>query len=203
MKKIRVLLVDDHKIFAEGIESMLSSDNSIKVTGKAVNCSDLFSFLQNESIDIVILDAFMPEQNAIDIVAELRVRYPDVRVIIMSGNDEEILANEAFDAGAYGYMLKSADATELHEAIHSVYNGKKYVCTLPVSSSNGHSQLNKHENHIIKCLTQGLSNKEVAEVLKISAVEVEACTSGILNKLQLSNNIELAKFAIQNKMIDL
>lgn len=203
MKKIRVLLVDDHKIFAEGIESMLSSHYSIKVTGKAVNCKDLFKILKNESIDVVILDAFMPEQNVIDILARINIKYPDTRVIVMSGNDEEILAKEVFQAGALGYLLKSADAAELYKAIHTVFNGEKYVCKLPNLSSNGHSVLNQYENHIIQFLSQGLSYKEVAEVLKMSIVEVELSTSGILNKLQLSNTIELAKFAIQNKMIEL
>lgn len=203
MRKIRVLLVDDHKIFAEGIESMLSTDNSIKVAGKAVNCSDLFNILKNESIDIVILDAFMPDQNAVDILGELKAVYTDVKVIVMSGNDEEILANEVLNAGASGYLLKSADAAELHRAIHLVFNGSTYVCSLPDRSVHTNSLLNPYEDHIIQFLSQGLSCKEVAEVLKLSTMEVELYTSGILKKLQLSNTIELAKFAIHNKMIEL
>ncbi len=203
MKKIRVLLVDDHKIFAEGVESMLSIYNSIEVTGKAANYIELVNILKKQATDIVILDAFMPGQNVIDILAELKVKYPEVRVIVMSGNDEEILANEVFDAGALGYLLKSANASELNEAIHSVYTGNKYVCRLPERPLNGHSQLNQYENHIIQCLSHGLSYKEVAEALKMNIADVESYTTGILKKLQLSNTIELTKFAIHNKMIEL
>lgn len=203
MESISVLLVDDHQIFMEGIESLLRTDNSITVAGKAYDYDDLFNSLDNTISDIILLDAFMPGHDAIDTLTRIGTQYPDVKVILLSGNDEEVLAREAFDAGAMGYLLKSAGSEELAEAIHTVHSGRKYICSLPAPSVNETILLDPDENRIVKFLSEGLSYKEVGEVLKISTSEVEAYTTRILQKLHLTSNIELVKFAIHHKMIEL
>lgn len=203
MRKIRVLLVDDHKIFAEGIESIFSDNSLINVSGIAYGYDELISILGCEAIDIVMLDAFMPGLNAIEVISVIRAKFPKVKVILTSGNDEEIIASEGFGAGAFGYLMKSASANEFSEAIHSVYNGNKYVCKLPDKPLKGNKLLNQFENQVIKFLANGLSYTEVAHMLRISNEEVESCTLTILDKLKLTNTIELAKFAIHNKMIEL
>jgi len=219
MEKIKIVLVDDHKIIMDGISSMLMGQENIEVVGTALNREILFELLETLAVHIVMLDIFLPKPVGIEILKSIVKQFNKVKVIILTGNDEEDLISGAFQAGASGYLVKSVDKDELLEAIQTVFDGDQYISRslekkLTTNfikkarfgdkfSHHKLSSLTERENEIIRFLCEGLSYKEVANQMNISTRTVEAHKNNILEKLELKNTIELVKFAIKNKLIEL
>jgi DNA-binding NarL/FixJ family response regulator len=219
MEKIKIVLVDDHKIIMEGISSLLMHDDSIEVLGQALNSEELFQLLSTQTVDIVILDIFLPKPVGIDILKSIAKQFSTVKVILLSGNDEEVLIASGFQAGASGYLTKAVEKDELIQAIHIIMDGAQYISRSLEKHLAGNfikkarfgdkyagsklTGLTPRENDIIRCLCEGLSYKEVASQLIISTRTVEVHKNNILEKLELKNTIELVKFAIKNKLIEL
>jgi DNA-binding NarL/FixJ family response regulator len=219
MEKIRIVLVDDHKIIMEGISALLNDEEGIEVVGQAVNSEELFSLLENQTVHVILLDIFLPKPIGIDILKSVLKQYPLVKVILLTGNDEEVLISNAFQAGGSGYLTKSVEKAELIEAIYSVHTGGQFVSrSLEKSLTRNfiknakdgdkfalykQAGLTSRENEIIRYLSDGLSYKEVAGQLDISTRTVEAHKNNILEKLDLKNTIELVKYAIKNKLVEL
>jgi len=219
VEKIKIVLVDDHKIIMEGIASLLQQDENIEVAGKALSGEELFRILEHQVVHIVLLDIFLPKPVGIDILKDVLKQYPMVKVILLTGNDEEVLVSSAFQAGGSGYLTKDVEKDELIEAIHTVNLGEQYISrslekTLTRSFIKNSKQSDRYaphklialtarENEIVRSLSEGLSYKEVAGQLNISTRTVEAHKNNILEKLELKNTIELVRFAIKNKIIEL
>jgi DNA-binding NarL/FixJ family response regulator len=218
-EKINIVLVDDHKIIMDGISSLLIGEESIDVVGQALKSDELFHLLENQIVHLVILDIFLPKPIGIEILKSILKQYPAIKVIILSGNDEEDLISGAFQSGASGYLSKTVEKDELMEAIFTVMDGGQYISrSLEKNLTRNFikkarygdkfahhklSSLTEREIEIIKLLSEGLSYKEVASQLNISTRTVETHKNNILEKLELKNTIELVKFAIKNKLTDL
>jgi DNA-binding NarL/FixJ family response regulator len=219
MTDIKVALIDDHMIVMDGITSLLMEDPSIIVTGKTLNSDELFSLIEHDEPHIVMLDIFLPKPIGIEILKNIKRKYPRIKVIILSGNSDEDLISTSFREGASGYLTKNVEKDELLEAIHAVCNDDQYISiALEKSLSNNFinkarfgdkysihklSGLTPRELDIIKLISEGLGYKEIAAQLGISTRTVEAHKNNILEKLELRNTIELVKFAIKNKLIDI
>ena len=219
MKAINIVLVDDHKIIMDGISSLLIHEENMKVVGQASNSDELFHLLSSLEVHIVMLDIFLPKPIGIEILKSIGKNHPKVKVIILSGNDEEDLISSVFQSGAYGYLTKSVEHDELVEAIQTVSDGEHYLSTIlektltrnfikkaSYGDKFAHHKLTGltlRELEIIRFLCDGLSYKEVADQMEISTRTVEAHKNNILEKLELKNTIELVKFAIKNKLIEL
>jgi|WetSurMetagenome_2_1015567.scaffolds.fasta_scaffold03921_4 DNA-binding NarL/FixJ family response regulator len=219
MGKIKIVLVDDHRIIMDGISSLIMGEEDMEVVGEALNSEDLFHLLSTLPVNLVMLDIFLPKPVGIEILKSVVKQYPKVKVIILSGNDEENLILSAFQAGASGYLSKTVEKDELIEAIHAVTDGDQYISrSLEKNltrnfikkamfgdkfSHHKLTGLTSREIEIIRFLCDGLSYKEVAGQMDISTRTVEAHKNNILEKLGLKNTIELVKFAIKNKLIEL
>ena len=219
METIKIVLVDDHRIIMDGISSLLMDEENIEVVGKALNSEELFQLLDNNPVHMVLLDIFLPKPVGIEILKSILKKIPKVKVIILSGNDEEDLISNAFQAGASGYLTKSVEKDELVEAIHTVIDGDQYISKslernltknfikkARFGDKFAHHKLTgltSRELEIIRFLCDGLSYKEVADQMDISTRTVETHKNNILEKLELKNTIELVKFAIKNKLIEL
>jgi DNA-binding NarL/FixJ family response regulator len=219
METIKIVLIDDHKIIMDGISSLLVSEAGIEVVGQALNSDELFHILENSKADIVMLDIFLPKPIGIEILKSLVKKYAKIKVIILSGNNEEDLISNAFQAGASGYLTKNVEKDELIEAIQAVYHGEQYISRsleknltrnfikkATYGDKFAHHKLTgltSREIEIIRLLSDGLGYKEIAALLDISTRTVETHKNNILEKLELKNTIELVKFAIKNKLIEL
>jgi DNA-binding NarL/FixJ family response regulator len=219
METIKIVLVDDHKIIMDGISSLLMDEENIEVVGKALNSDELYQLLETNPVHLVLLDVFLPKPIGIEILKSIVKKHPKIKVIILSGNDEEDLISNAFQAGASGYLTKSVEKNELVEAIHTVIDGDQYISKsleqnltknfikkARFGDKFAHHKLTgltSREIEIIILLCDGLSYKEVASLMNISTRTVEAHKNHILEKLELKNTIELVKFAIKNKLIAL
>ncbi|NTW31372.1 MAG: response regulator transcription factor [Bacteroidetes bacterium] len=220
MKKIKLALVDDHKIVRDGIASLLMYEDKVEVVAEASNAEELLEILKNMEIDIIILDIFLPKPVGIELTKIIVKQFPKTKVIILSGNIEEDIVSGAFNAGADGYLPKDTEKEELLEAIYSVHDFNEQYLSNSIKNNlsasfikkakygDKYSQsklasLTEKEINIIKLFSEGLSYKEIANKLEISTRTVEAHKNNILEKLELRTIIDIVKYAIKNKIIEL
>ena len=218
-EKIKIALIDDHQLIMDGIASLLFNVPEIEIAGKFSNSTDLFTLLEKTKIQVAMIDIFLPKPEGIEILKSIRKLHPKVKVIILSGNEEEELIASAFNAGALAYITKNVEREELLHCISMVINDQTYIgmhlekkLSQKFIKNAIHGDKFSHhkikdittrELEIIKLLSDGLSYKEVGAQLNISTRTVEAHKNNILEKLELKNMIELVKFAIKNKLTDL
>ncbi|MFA8449283.1 MAG: response regulator [Bacteroidales bacterium] len=219
MDKIKIVLVDDHQIVRDGIFALLMNVEDIDIIGEASNGDELFDILKKVKPDVAIIDLSMPKMSGIEVTKKLKEIHADINVIIFSSyTDEESVIN-SIKAGAKGYLSKESFREDLVNAIRQVNLGNEFLGeTIPKSIFLNYikndSKRNKYHNdkiqyltkreiEILKHIAEGLTYKEIAARLFISFRTVETHKNNILQKLELNNNIEMVKFAIKNKLIEI
>lgn len=219
MSKIKVILVDDHQIVRDGIKSLIANEPEIEVIGEASNHTEFFELLESKSPDIVMLDISMPEVSGIEIARKLCSEKPEINVMMLSMYMSEEFIVNAIEAGAKGYLPKTTTQKELVSALKTIHGGGEFysesVSNLLLKSyikktqgkfneeEKKTVQLTKRENEILKLFAEGLSNKEIADKLFISIRTVESHKNNIMQKLELKSTVELVKYAIKNKIIEI
>ena len=215
--KITIILVDDHQLIRDGIKSLLADDNEIEVIGEASDCDELYAKLKNKQPDILLMDISLPCKSGIEITKELTETHPEIKVIILSMyNDEDFIIN-SLKAGAKGYLPKNTNKSEIRDAIKSIYRGEEYFnekvskvilknfvrnASKPEGDRIG-NQLTQREVEVLKLYAEGKTNQEIADQLFISIRTVESHKNHVMQKLNLKSNVDLIKFAIKNKMVEL
>ncbi|MBI5541936.1 MAG: response regulator transcription factor [Bacteroidia bacterium] len=219
MKKIQVILVDDHQLIRDGIKSLLQDAQQIEVINEASSASELFQLLKNQIPDILILDVSLPGMSGIEITKVIQKEYPTIRVMILSMYIGEDFIFNALKAGARGYLHKNINSYELITAIEEINKGNEYFSTqvsdiiLKSFVKKAHTgvkqgeekeeTLTSRELEILKLVAEGFSNPEIAERLVISVRTVESHKTHIMQKLLLNTIADLVKFAIRNNIIEL
>ena len=219
MGKIKVILVDDHQIVRDGIKSLLMGCIDIEVVAEAKDGIELFNILKNITPDIILLDISLPGMSGIEVSKRMRVDYPDIKILMLSMYTSEDFIFNALKAGVMGYLPKNTTRDELLQAINSVAANveyfsksisdtilKSYVNTAKngsVVSSDSLDNLTNREREILHYVVEGNNNNSIAEQLYISIRTVETHKSSIMRKLNLGNTVDLIKFAIKNKLIEL
>jgi two-component system response regulator DegU len=220
MENINILLVDDHTIVRDGIKATLKDQTNFIIVGEAVNGLDAIESVKQLNPDVVIMDITMPEMNGIDAAMTISKKYPDSKVLILSMHDNETYILKSVEAGAYGYLLKDVDKAEFIKAINAVYNGEKYFNTAISSvlvtgylnkvkqndvqqSSGGNDdyELTKREKGILKMITVGKNNREIADGLGISIRTIETHRANIMKKLKVKNAVELVRVALDDNIV--
>jgi len=213
--KIKVLIVDDHKLFREGIATLLFSAENIEVIAQAEDGQDAIEKAKHFKPDVVLLDITMPRMNGIEATKKLKALIPGIKIISLSMHSEKEYVKGVLDAGADGYLLKNCTYRQLTDAIQSVYDGKKYlseditglVISGYLSSSNAeaseYGKLSVREKEIFLLFAEGKSTREIAELLFISVKTVNTHKQNILEKLELKSNSDLIKYALKNDLIRL
>ncbi len=209
---IKLVVVDDHKLFLEGLISLISRDEDIEVLGGFGNGIELFEYMKtSEPPDIILLDLTMPEMDGFQVLKKLKSQYPLVKAIAISMHDDGNYIIKCVRSGAYGYLLKNAEDNELIDAIHTVYLGKKYFNEtisnkmINIMSVEGEEikTLSKKETEVITLISDGFTTKEIAEQLFISTRTVETHRTNMMKKLDVKNTAQLIKKASQLKLFDL
>jgi DNA-binding NarL/FixJ family response regulator len=215
---IRIFLVDDHTIVRDGIRLLLASEPSLHVVGEASHGQELLDRLPTTPADVVLLDINMPVLDGLATTLRLREEFPEVRVLVLSMLSHERYIGQLFDAGAHGYVLKSADKGEIVVAIQSVFNGKQFLCSdlgltmlrrvltkapdteEPEIKKPG--QLTRRETEILRLLADGLTTSEMAEKLFTSKRTIETHRQNILEKTRTKNTASLIKLAMTQGLLD-
>ncbi len=215
--KIKIILTDDHRIFRDGIKSLLSENEEIQIIGEASDGYELMEMLKMSTPDLVIMDITMPKLSGIEVTKQISSLYPDMGILILSMHTNEEFVINSIKAGAQGYLPKDTSKEELLKAIHAIYNGGEYY-SKNVSDSflknfarrfkveqtlKENDELTKREIEILQLAAGGSSNKEIADQLFISIKTVDAHKNHIMQKLKLKNTAELVIYAIKNKIIEL
>lgn len=212
MEPIKLILVDDHRIFLEGLKELLEQQPSVKVVTTAENGKELFIKMQSYHVDVVILDIQMPKMNGIATALEIQQRYPEVRMLMLSMHSDKTFVQRVFDIGVHGFLTKTVSKKELLEAIREVYMGRKYfradaafsfldrnrsaTRTLP-----GAPTLSKRETEVLILIAKEHSNRDIATMLHLSVETVNTHRKNLLQKLGAKNTAGLVKYAIYKKLI--
>ena len=219
MDKIRIVLVDDHQIVRDGIRALLTDASDIEITGEASNYRELQEIMQTAIPDVVIMDISLPDINGIEITRQLGESHPTVRVLILSMHTGEDFIFNAIKSGAKGYLPKNTTRRELIEAIHTVHANQVYFSgqisniilksyvhkakSADLQKQETEDMLTSREIEILKLFAGGLSNQEIADKLFISIRTVESHKNHIMQKLELKSTVDLIKFAIRNKIVEI
>ncbi|WP_170472595.1 response regulator transcription factor [Ruegeria arenilitoris] len=203
---IRVLIVDDHPMVAEGIQSLLESYDEIEVVGTLSNGQEAVDQVTTLLPDVILMDLNMPGLGGLSATEIILERLPETRVLILSMHDSPEYISTALSHGARGYVLKDVPTDEIKQAIDAVMRGDKYLCTgasgsLKPKQDNAREALTGREQTILLELAQGKSNKEVALGLDISVRTVETHRKNIKRKLGISSTAGLTRYALEHGML--
>lgn len=214
---LKILLAEDHNIVRNGIKMLLETESSIHVVGEMVNGLEVIEYFDHGgSADIVLADINMPELDGIAMAKELKAKYPEVKVVMLSMHDNEKYISQAFIDGAVGYLLKNISAEELVFSLKHIDTGKKYICAeLAVNMlnkliSNGileqdatfsESDFSSREIEVLHLIAEGLTNLEMADKLFISKRTVEGHRQSLLDKTGSRNTAKLIRYAATNGLL--
>jgi DNA-binding NarL/FixJ family response regulator len=208
----RILLVDDHEIARKGIENVLAAAMPEATFGEAAMYAEALSLLQAERWDLVLLDLNLPGRGGLELLAEVRRQWPRLLVIVVSAYSEEEFALRCLRLGAQGYVMKTAGSKELVAAVRKVLAGGKYVTPLLAerlaAAAGGdltqppHELLSNRELQVLRLVALGRSLKEIADELCLSERTIATYRARLAKKLGLSSNVEIARYALQHKIVD-
>ena len=200
MNLINTILVDDHVIFCEGLERLLTDSNQFKILNKFHNGKSLLEYLTNVTPDLIIIDIEMPGLNGLDVVKRISSSKPAVKVVVLSMHDENVYAREAHSIGAAAFLNKSMDSQLLIESLLLVSQGKRVfpnISLMPQPSS----PLSERELMILKLIAKGQTNEIISQELKISPLTVKSHRKNMIQKLKAKNSSELLMKAFERGLI--
>lgn len=206
MTAIRVLIVDDHPMVAEGIEAILETYDDLDVIGVLTNGQAAIDQVATMQPDVILLDLNMPQVNGLSATEIILEKRPETRILILSMHDSPEYISTALNHGAKGYILKDVPTEEIKTAIDTVMAGGEYLCTgargsLKPRIADGREPLTSREQQILLELAQGKSNKDVAAALDISVRTVETHRKNIKRKLGISSTAGLTRYAMEHGVL--
>jgi len=210
---IKVLIADDHSIVRAGLRRIVEESGDMEVIAEASDGRGALLQVQKEKPDVAVIDISMPGLDGLEVTAQLHAGYPKLPVIILTMHEEEQYVIRAIEAGAMGYITKRSAPEQLVNAIRKVYAGSRYLSAeatdllaLRVArGSQGQSPLDSlstRELQVLRRLAMGHTNREIASAYGISIKTVDTYRFRLLKKLNLRNNAELSRFAIQNRLVE-
>lgn len=206
----RLLLVDDHRLFLQSMELLFNTFVGIEVVGKESNGKDAVAFVSKMPIDMVVLDLQMPDQSGIETLLQLRSLQPTLKVMILTMIQDIEAVQEVFQAGANGYLLKTADREDLIKAITSIRKGEKYLDEslrkqwigaqnrFDSASLEPAEPLSPREIEVARLIAQAYSSNEISEKLSVSINTVEAHRKSLFRKLKIKNVAGLMRFLLRH-----
>lgn len=213
MSQIRLLIVDDHQVVRLGLRTLLESEPDLKVVAEAGTARDALLQVETHRPNVVILDIQLPDRSGLDVCRDIRRKFAQTQVVMLTSSVNESFAVDALRAGAAGYVLKQVGNDELIRAVRAAQRGEmaldpktsmQVIAHLNDLQKNRESEafreLSPREMDVLALVSQGLSNKEIGRVLNLSEITIRNYVSALLEKMRLRNRIELATYAVQNRL---
>lgn len=213
---IQYVIADDHQIFRKGLKLVLGDDPALNFVGEAENGAALLALLETVSPDVVLLDLKMPEMDGFEATREIRKRFPEIKILILTMHDEEHFILHMLEAGANGYLLKNANPAEISQAIHAVHETNHYFNDLVSKAMlktivhknmakpdfRNTVSLSEKETTILRLICQELTSAEIGEKVFLSARTVEGIRAGMMEKIGVRNIAGLVMYAAKNGIAD-
>ncbi len=209
---IRVMITDDHAIVRQGLKQILNETKDIKVTGEAETGFQALKIVRQHNYDVMLLDISLPDRNGIEILKQVKKDHPHLAVLMLSMHTEHEFAIRALKAGASGYLNKQSAPAQLVTAIRQVASGEKYVSPAvaqelanSVNINNDrplYEQLSDREFQTLCLIADGKTLADISSGMFLSPKTVSVYRARLLEKLNLTNNSELIRYAIKNKLVD-
>ncbi len=211
---IKVLIADDHKLFRQGLISLMRTrEDLVEVVGEAASGMEAIQLTDRLHPDVVLMDIYMPEMDGLQAAKEIRVRFPHVAIVMLTSSERDGHLYEAVQIGVSGYLLKSLDATELFDLLIGVVKGEiamtrtlaskllKAVANRLADDEKGEQALTERELYVLRLVASGATNSEIADKLSISINTVKSHLKNILGKLQLENRTQAATYALKHGLV--
>jgi len=210
---IKVLLADDHSIVRAGLRRIIEESEDIEVIAETDDGRTAIQLAREKKPDVAVIDISMPGLDGLEVISQLRIYLPDLPIIMLTMHEEEQYVVRAIEAGAMGYVTKRSAPEHIVKAIHQVMSGFRYLTAeasealaLRVAKGAGSKSsldsLSNRELQVLRRLAMGHTNHEIASAYGISIKTVDTYRLRLLKKLNLRNNAELSRFAMQNKLIE-
>lgn len=213
MEKLSVFLVDDHKLFREGLKLLLSGLDCVGEIYEASSGQDFLNALENKFPDIVFMDIEMPDMDGIETTQKTLALYPEIKIIALSMYGEEAYYSKMIEAGVQGFLLKDSDIQEVESAILLVAAGKSYFSQdilfkilqkgSTKKSVSRSSELTEREKEVLYLICKGLSNQEIANTLLLSKRTIDKHRENLLLKTESNNTASLVIYAIKHGIIEI
>jgi DNA-binding NarL/FixJ family response regulator len=214
-KKKRIVIVEDHTIVRQGLQSLLEDRDDLEVVGMAEDGLNAIRCVNEQQPDLVLLDLNMPKMDGISVIMEVKKNYPNIRILALTMHKDEDYILRAFKAGAHGYCLKASSQDELLMGIRTVLAGKTYVSPeisgkvmegylsdrMRVREKSSFDTLTQREKEILKLVGEGHQNKQISDYLCISVKTVERHRANIMTKLNIHTASGLTAYAIEKGLV--
>jgi len=205
-----LLIVDDHPMVIAGLQQLLSSLDFVQVKATASGAGEAMDRLKAQTIDIVLLDINLPDINGIDFCKKIKCAFPEVKIVGLSTFSERSYILRMLDNGASGYLIKSASAQEIENALRTVLDGKLYLSLAmehmlqPATSLQAGSlpALTRREKEVLQLIANGKTNTQIAAELFISPLTVDSHRKNLLTKLDVHNTAALIRLAVEQRLLD-
>jgi DNA-binding NarL/FixJ family response regulator len=202
---ISLLIVDDHPIVTEGLANMFKGSEQVSVIGIAGSSKACMDFLRWEKPDIILLDINLPDESGLDLCKKIKTNYPSIKILALSTFSEKYLIQQMMTNGASGYVLKNASPREITEGIEAVMRDEIFfsggIEQILEKQKNKNLLLTRREIEVLKLLSEGLTNGEIAERLFISVLTVDSHRKNLITKLGAKNTAMLIKLAMDQGYI--
>ena len=217
MKRISVLLAEDHMIVREGFRKLLESESDMELVGEAQTGRQVVKMAMALRPDVVVMDVAMPQMNGLEATRQIRKAIPDTKVIILSAHSDDAYVERAVDMGAVGYLLKQTSAHALSEAIREVHKGGTFFSPSIAKRLHGRNRetlngkgklkkkpirLSSREMEVLQQIAEGMPNKQIAAELGISIKTVEKHRDHVMQKLDIHDTAGLTRYAIEAGIIE-
>jgi two-component system response regulator NreC len=216
VKKIRILIADDHAIVRDGLRQVLNAHADLEVIGEAEDGYRALEAAKSLRPDVVVLDIGMPGLSGLDVISLIREAQPAVQVVVLSMHAKESYVHQALASGATGYVLKASPSSDILEAIRAAHRGEYFLSSRiradvigsyvrsreKAPAPKGYELLSEREQQVFRLVVEGNSTARIADILCVSAKTVEKHRTSVMNKLGIHDRLELLKYAIKIGVAD-
>ena len=210
---MKILIADDHAVVRHGLKQIISDEPDMTIAGEAETAAEALNFIRREDLNVVVLDITMPGgRSGLDLLPEIKALRPSVKILILSMHAEDQFAIRASKSGASGYITKQSAPTELVRAIRKVQTGGKYISQSIAEQlaffydedrdKSPHERLSDREFQVLRMIATGKNLREIGGELVISEKTVGTYRTRIMEKMNMTRNAELIRYAVQNKLIE-
>ncbi len=216
MKKISVLITDDHAIVRDGLKALLATQPDMEIAGEASNGKEALERVKSLRPDVILLDITMPFLSGLEIIHLIRESVPETQIVVFSMHAKDSYVQQVLTSGALGYVLKASPSTDILEAIRAVHGGEYFlssqlragVMDQYIKSSkrvphlSGYDLLTEREQQVFRLVAQGYSTGRISDFLCISVKTVEKHRTSVMNKLGIHDRFEILKYAVKIGIVD-